>query len=42
MCMKVNILDGKINRLCEREAHLHKRKKTCIKEIKEKKTLAVK
>jgi hypothetical protein len=39
--MKVNTLEGKINTLCEREAHLHERNKTCIKEIKES-TLAVK
>jgi hypothetical protein len=39
--MKVNTLEGNINTLCEREAHLNERNKTCIKEIKES-TLAVK
>jgi hypothetical protein len=39
--MKVNKHEGKITKLCEREAHLHERNKTCIKEIKEN-TLAVK
>jgi hypothetical protein len=39
--MKVNTLEGKINTLCEREAHFHEINKTFIKEIKEN-TLVIK